>query len=280
MGHPVLLIPPQHVKAFRRVHKSDAHDALAIAEAEQRPELHPVPVKSPSQQDLQLVGPARELLMTQRTAVVNQLRGMAAEYGVEFPATLYRLRQAAPAILADECTPLTSVARQVLAGLLEQLRALDTRIDTVTAALTELAKTEPAYARLLTIPGFGPIVIAAFLAAVGKGQQFKSGRHLAAWLGRVPRQHGTGGQVHLHGITKNGDRSLRTLLVHGARALMVWADKHTHAQSQWLRQLQARRGKNRTVVALANKLARVAWAVLRTDTDFIRERAFKPLRTA
>ncbi len=139
-----------------------------------------MPVKSLAQQDLQLVGRARELLMTQRTAVVNQLRGMAAEYGVEFPATLYALRQAAPAIVADEHTPLTIVARQVLAGLLDQLRALDTRLATVTQALAELAKTEPASARLLTIPGFGPIVTAAFLAAVGKGQQFKSGRHLAA----------------------------------------------------------------------------------------------------
>lgn len=205
---------------------------------------------------------------------------MAAEYGVEFPATLCALRQAAPVIVADECTPLTSVARQLLAGLLALLRALDTRIASVISALAELAKTEPAYARLLTIPGFGPIVSAAFLADVGKGQQFKSGRHLAAWLGLVPRQHGTDGQVRLHGITKNGDRSLRTLLIHGARAVMVWANKHTHAQSKWIRQLQARRGKNRTVVALANKLARVAWPVLRTDTDFVRERAFKPLRTA
>lgn len=280
MGHTVVLIPPQHVKAFRRVHKSDAHDALAIAEAAQRPALHPVPVKSLAQQDLQILGRAREQLISQRTAVVNQLRGMAGEYGVEFPPSLYALRLAAPAIVADDQTPLTVVAREVLHGLLDQLRELDARVARLTQSLAALAKTHPAYSRLLTIPGFGPIVSAAFLASVGNGQQFKSGRHLAAWLGLVPRQHGTGGHVQLHGITKNGDRSLRTLLIHGARAVARWAAKHTHAQSRWLLQLQARRGKNRTVVALANKLARVAWAVLRTDTDFIRERAFKPLRAA
>ena len=179
MGHTAMLIPPQHVKAFRRVHKSDQHDALAIAEAAPRPNLHPVPVKSLEQQDLQILGRAREQLITRRTAVANQLRGIAGEYGVELPPSLSALRLAASTMIADEKTLLTAIARQVLQGLREPLRALDTRI---TALTQSLAKTQPADARLLTIPGFGPIISAAFLAAVGTGQQFKSGRHLAAWL--------------------------------------------------------------------------------------------------
>lgn len=206
------------------MHKSDQHDALAIAEAAPRPNLHPVPVKSLEQQDLQILGRAREQLITRRTAVANQLRGIAGEYGVELPPSLSALRLAASTMIANEQTLLTAIARQVLQGLREPLRALDTRITALTQSLAALAKTQPADARLLTIPGFGPIISAAFLAAVGTGQQFKSGRHLAAWLGLVPRQHGTGGHVQLHGITKNGDRSWRALLIHGARAVTRWAD--------------------------------------------------------
>ena len=199
---------------------------------------------------------------------------------MELPPSIEGLRRGAPAIIADDQTPLTTVARQVLQGVLDHLRELDARVTALMQSLTALAKLHPAYSRVLTIPGFGPVITAAFLAAVGSGPQFKSGRNLAAWLGLVPRQHGTGGPVQVHGMTKNGDRSLRTLRIHGARTVLRWADKHTHAQSRWRLQLQARRGTNRTTVALANKLARVAWAVLRTDTEFVRERGFKPMREA
>ena len=226
------------------MHKSDQHDALAIAEAAPRPNLHPVPVKSLEQQDLQILGRAREQLITRRTAVANQLRGIAGEYGVELPPSLSALRLAASTMIANEQTLLTAIARQVLQGLREPLRALDTRITALTQSLAALAKTQPADARLLTIPGFGPIISAAFLAAVGTGQQFKSGRHLAAWLGLVPRQHGTGGVCPTAWHHQKWRPQWRALLMHGARAVTRWADKHTPAQNQWVLQLQARRGKN------------------------------------
>jgi len=273
-GHDVKLIPPQHVRAFRRVHKSDRCDALAIVEAAQRPGIHPVPIKTMAQQDLHLLCLMQTSLIAQRTALINQLRGCAAEYGVVLPIGRRKLAEALPLVLEDAENQLTHVARGVLDALRGEIEVLNGRIEQSLQELTALAAQHPAYARLLAIPGFGPVVTANFLAALGSGQAFSNGRQVAAWLGLVPRQNGTGGRVRLGAITKNGDRRLRVSLIHGARAVLRWADRHDHAQSRWLLALKQRRGFNRTVVAYANKLARVAWAVLRGEAEYDMNRAF------
>lgn len=281
MGHQVRLVPAQHVKAFVRIHKSDRDDALAIAEAAQRPNIHFVPVKTLGQQDLQLLGRIRSALIAQRTAVINQVRGFAAEYGIVIAKTRQHLMRDLPDALADAENGLSFVARQALSELHTDLCAIDTRIDQVTAQLVGLAQQDPAFVRLLTVPGFGPIVSAAFIAAVGSGKQFRRGRDVAAWLGLIPRRDGTGGKVSLHRITKSGDRDLRVALIHGARAVLRWADRHEHVQSQWLLGLKDRRGVHKTIVAFANKMARIAWAVITGDAGYERTRAFKaqPPRT-
>ncbi len=278
-GHTVRLVPAQHVKAFCRVHKTDSADALAIAEAAQRPGIHFVPVKTVGQQDLQMLGRVRSQLVAQRTEVICQLRGLAGEYGVIFPSSRPLLMAAIPEALEDADNDLTAVARAALCDLLEDIRALDRRITAVMARIAELARLEPAYERLLSVPGFGVVVAPAFIAAVGDGKQFRRGRDVSAWLGLVPRQQGTGGVTKLQRITKNGDRELRTLLIHGARAVLRWAHKRDNASSQWALGIKTRRGIHRAVVAYANKIARIGWAVLRGEIDFDVNKAFRPRKT-
>lgn len=268
MGHSVQLLPPQHVKPFLRVNKSDACDARAICEAARRPDIHFVPVKSVEQQDLQLLQRIRSRYIRQRTAMVNQIRGVAAEYGVVFPQSLSPLRLALPLALEDAENGLSPIARRMLAGLAEELRALDRQVETITCELTEFARQSPDWERLQSIPGYGPIIAAAVLAAVGSGKQFGCGRDFSAWLGLVPRQHSSGDKVRLLGITKNGDRELRTLAIHGARTVMRWSAQRDDPLSRWVLKLKERRGPNKAVVALANKCARIAWRVIRHGEAF------------
>jgi len=276
LGHQVRLVPPQHAKAFRRVHKSDAHDAVSIAEAALRPNIHFVPVKTLAQQDLQLLGRIRERLVSQRTALINQVRGLAREYGVNFPKTRQSLLSTLPEALADAENELTHVAREALAELCEQIRHTSAQLEQIQQRTALLAAQDPSYERLLTIPGIGPTIAAALLASVGHAQQFVSARQCSAWAGLVPRQHSTGGRVQLGAITKNGNRSLRVMLIHGARTVIRWADRHQHAQSRWITDLVARRGKNKASVALANKLMRIAWVVLTQQVSFQMHMAFRP----
>ncbi len=275
-GHTVRLIPAQHVKAFCRVHKTDRGDALAIAEAARRPNIHYVPVKTLGQQDLQMLGRVRSQLVAQRTQLICQIRGLAAEYGVVFETSRPKLMEGLPLALEDGTNLLTPAARRALDDLYEDVKALDKRLASLMLDLTELVQQEPAYARLLSIPGFGPVLVPAFIAAVGSGKQFRRGRDVSAWLGLIPKQHGTGGKVTLHRITKNGDRDLRTLLIHGARAVLRWAHRHDDAKSRWLLELKARRGAPRAIVAYANKLARIGWAIIQGEGDFDLAKAFKP----
>lgn len=276
MGHTVRLLPPQHVKAFARVHKSDAHDALAIAEAVTRPNLHAVPVKSLDQQDLQLLNRQRQQRIAQRTALANQIRGIAREYGVFFPLRLAALRQQLPCALEDADNGLTALSRELLAQARAELLHEDERLLELQQRLVAHAASDPAFERLQTVPGFGPVISAALLGAIGHGQQFQNGRQFAAWVGLVPRQHGTGGKTQLHGITKNGDRHLRMMLIHGARTVFRWHERRHDALGDWLRQLKQRRGAHKTIVALANKLARIAWQVLIKEEPFRLDRAFAP----
>lgn len=274
MGHDVRLLPPQHVKAFARVHKSDAHDALAIAEAALRPRLHPVPVKSIGQQDLQLLNHHRQRLIEQRTATANQIRAIAREYGVFFALRLASLRSQLPLALEDAENGLSPTARELLADARDHLLHLDAQLQALQQRLVEFAASDPAFTRLHSIPGFGPVVSASLLGAIGHGQQFRNGRQLAAWVGLVPRQHGSGGKTQLHGITKNGDRHLRMMLIHGARSVFHWCDRRDDALGVWVRQLKQRRGSHKTIVALANKLVRIAWHVVAKEQNFVLSRAF------
>lgn len=267
-GYQVRLLPAQHVKPFARRQKNDANDALAICEAAFRPKLHPVRVKSIEQQDIKALRCVRSRLIAQRTAMSNQMRALAAEYGVVFPKKLQGLRQALPLALEDAGNGLSPVMRDLLAGLRDDLRLLDRDVADITQQLHTLCRSQTDYRRLCSIPGYGPIVSAAFMSEVGGGEQFSNGRQVGAWLGLVPRQHSSGDKISLGHITKTGSRELRTLLIHGARAVLRHQAKRQNALGHWLRGLVARRGKTKAIVALANKLARIGWAVVYNQVEF------------
>jgi transposase len=275
LGHEVRLVPPQHAKAFRRVHKSDAHDALSIAEAAQRPNIHFVPVKTFAQQDLQLLERIRERLVAQRTAIINQARGLAREYGVSIAKSRQSFLEQIPEALSDADNELTAIAREALAEQVREIKQISEQLSCLMRRIAALASQNPAYEQLRTIPGIGPITAPVLIASLGSARQFTNARSCAAWVGLVPKQNGTGGQVQLGAITKNGNRSLRALLIHGARTVIQWAGKHDHAQSRWIKALVARRGKNKAVVALANKLMRIVWIVLTQNVEFDMRKAFR-----
>jgi transposase len=237
MGHEVVLIPPQHSKPFVRGGKSDARDALGIAEAAGRPKLRPVPVKSHEQQDLQVLLRHRQRAIRHKTAVANQIRAVAREYGVCFNAGLKALRCQLPEALEEGHNELTPTARYILAELYNELMGAIETSERFTRMLIERAQLNPSYRRLQQIPGVRPIVAAAMLATVGDAKRFPNGRGLAAWLELVPKQHGTGGRLTLLGISKNGDRYLRSLVIHGARAALRWAlSKRDHTPlARWAR---------------------------------------------
>jgi len=277
LGHTVRLIPPQHVKAYVRNGKSDAKDALAICEAAQRPLLHTVPIKSVEQQDIQLLHRVRSRYVQMRTALANQIRSIAQEYGVIFPKSIRCLRAELSGELENADNGLSATARATIGLLYEELQSLDDKELNLQRQIEALAKQNDNYVRLREIPGIGPIIASAFIAAVGNGHQFQRGRQVSAWLGLVPRQHGTGGKIQLFGISKGGDRYLRTLLIHGARVVASWSLRRAQdnrPMARWLRALIARRGKNKAIVALANKLARIAWVILARGERFDQAKAF------
>ena len=240
-------------------------DAEAIAEAVTRSTMRFVPIKSVDQQDLQALHRVRERLMKARTALINETRGLLHEYGIIVPQGASTFRKHVLEKLANEATKLTPSSQELFQQLLEELAALDTRIATYDAQLAQVAQTHPVCQRLMTIPGLGELTATALVAAVSDASQFKNGRQFAAWLGLVPRQHSTGGKARLLGISKHGDLYLRKLLVHGARSCLRWVNRKSDCRSQWVRSLMERRGWNRAAVALANKNARVAWALMSTE---------------
>lgn len=262
LGHEVRLLPAQHVKAYVRGNKNDYNDALAIAEAVVRPEMRAVAIKTVAQQDVQALHRLRQQCVASRTALCNQLRGLLGEYGVMLPLGLNRLRRRLPELLADAENGLSDFFRGLLAQGAQQLQELDRHIEAYTATLMRHSQQSDACRRLQTIPGFGPIVASVFHRVVGDGQAYRRGRDVSAAVGLVPRQHSSGGKSVLLGISKRGDRYLRSLLVHGARAVVRQAARKDDRLSRWINQIKAQRGHNKAVVALANKLARIGWAVL------------------
>ena len=261
-GHDVRQISPQYVKPYVKTNKNDSNDAEAICEAVSRPSMRFVPTKNIEQQDIQAVHRVRERLVHERTALVNQTRGILREYGIFIPVGIRPLRNQIPEILEDAQNELTALTREIIADQYACLCELDRHIDTYNQRINTIFRSNELFQRLSTIEGVGPMTATALVAAVGDAKTFQNGRHLAAWLGLVPRQHSSGERHRLLGISKRGNTYLRTLLIHGARSVLQRCDSRTDARGRWLQGVKARRGFNRACVALANKNARILWALM------------------
>lgn len=262
-GHEVKLMAPQFVKPYVKSNKNDTRDAEAITEAVTRPTMRFVPTKEVDQQDIQALHRVRERLIGARNALVNEVHGLMHEYGIVLPKGVAKFRQAVVGKLESDKDKLTPLSQEMFWKLVDELSAVEKQLAYYQEKLETLAETHPECQRLMTIPGIGPITATALIAAVSDAEVFKNGRQFAAWLGLVPKQYSTGGQTRLLGISKRGDSYVRKLLIHGARATLRWARTKTDPRSHWIRGLLARRGWNRTAVAVANKNARIVWALLR-----------------
>ena len=262
LGHEVKLISPQFVKPYVKGNKNDYNDAEGICEAAGRANMRFVTVKAVEQQDIQGLHRIRHSVVKQRTALANQIRGLLGEYGIVVGYGISQVRRRIPEILEDAGNGLTDRFRGWLAELLEALRVLDERIKHYDEEIQQAYAANEACQRLGAIEGIGPQIATAVVAAYGDGRQFRNGRQFAAGIGLVPRQHTTGDRPVLLGISKRGDRYLRTLLIHGARSLIRWIEGKEDRRSRWLQALVVRRGKNKAAVALANKNARIIWALL------------------
>lgn len=262
LGHEVKLIAPQYVKPYVKGNKNDYNDAEAIAEAAQRPNMRFVPIKSVEQQDVQNFHRQRERIKNERTALVNQIRGLLAEYGIVLNQGVAAVRKGLPDILEDAENDLTALTRELFAELLDELRALDQRFEHCGRRIQSINRENDVCRRLDEILGIGPITASATYAAAGNGKDFVNGRHFSAWLGLVPGQHSSGGKTVLLGISKRGNVYLRTLFIHGARAVLRHSANKTDRFSRWAQAVLARRGHNKACVAVANKMARMAWVIM------------------
>ncbi|CAH2603402.1 transposase [Rhodovastum atsumiense] len=267
-GHTVRLMSPEYVRPYVKAQKNDDRDAEAIAEAATRPTMRFVELKSEEQLDMQTLHRARERLVGERTALINQLRAILLERGITVPQGRYKLAKYLDAAEEQTKSTLSSRILTLIDDMREQWHELDRRIDALDDEFADHARQDEAARRLATIPGIGVLNATALVAAIGDGRTFERGRDLAAWLGLVPRQVTTGGKPRLVGITKRGNKYLRKLLIHGARSAMTPLAKSATPLGQWLRALMERVHHNAAVVALANKLARIAWAVLRHGKEF------------
>jgi transposase len=272
-GHEVRLMPPQYARPFVKSHKNDYRDAEAIAEAVQRPTMRFVPIKSVDQLDLQALHRVRDRLVSRRTGVISQLRAFLLERGLA-PRTGRRpLARLLPAILEDDGNGLSTRVRELLQRLHQEWHDLEASIKRADREIAAIATADAACQRLLQVPGIGPLCATAMVASIGHGHAFRKGRDFAAWLGLVPRQHSSGGKPTLLGISKAGNSYLRRLLVHGARSVCLHLHRQRHALGRWIEALERRAHRNVVAVALANKLARIAWAVL------ARGESYQPDRT-
>jgi transposase len=262
-GHQVRLMSPEYVRPYVKAQKNDDRDAEAVAEAATRPTMRFVELKSAEQLDMQSLHRVRDRLVGERTALMNQLRAVLLERGIVIPKGRRKLEQHVATILDDEDVRLSPRMRSLVEDMRAEWGELDRRIEAFDDEFAAQAKTDPAARRLATIPGIGVLNATALVAAVGDAATFARGRDLAAWLGLVPRQMTTGGKPRLLGISKRGNKYLRKLLIHGARAALPSLSASATPLGKWLRDLMGRAHKNTVIVALANKLARIVWAVLR-----------------
>jgi transposase len=269
LGHTVKTMAPQHVKAYVKSQKNDKRDAEAICEAVSRPTMRFVPIKTEDQQDMQAIHRVRDRLVKSRTALVNEMRGLLAEYGIVItytgvPATRRGLLEA----IENAENGLTPKMREILFELNEELNDIESRIQRYLQKIHQQSVQDERVKRVMEIEGLGPISASAIVTAVGNAKQFKNGRDMAAWIGLVPTQHSSGGKEKLGGISKRGDKFLRTLLIHGARSVIRFSETKTDKRNRWVNELIARRNKNVATVALANKNARIIWSILAREEHY------------
>src|SRR5215468_6563555 len=269
LGHNVRLMPAQYVKPFLKGHKNDYRDAEAIAEAVQRPTMHFVAIKTPEQMDLLALHRVRSRLVSHRTGVINQIRGFLMERGIIVRQGVVPLRKALPDILSSNTPTLSPRMVNLIAELVQDWHRLDERIAAVSAEIEALAEQNEACQRVMTVPGVGPIISSAVVAAIGNGAGFTQGRDFGAWLGLVPKQVSTGDRTILGKISKRGNKYLRTLFVQAARVVLLRpATWERHGLQPWIAAAAQRLHHNVLAIALANKLARIAWSVLHHGRDF------------
>ena len=267
-GFKVMLIPPQHVKPFVKGNKNDRNDAFAITEAARRPNLKCVEPRTLAQTDMIQVHRVLDRMTRQRTALINQIRGFLNEYGVVVAQGKEKLLVAMPDLLEDAENGLTPSSRALFQQMVEQWRQANEAIDQIEKGLKGQAKTDDDAQRLMKMNGVAVKISTATIAHAGNGHGYKSGRHFSANLGLVPKEHSSGGQQKLGGITKRGNEYLRRLLIQGAWSVIRNVDKNDDRMSRWARQLVERRGKHKAVVAVANKMARIMWSMLYHKTEF------------
>jgi transposase len=261
-GHDVRLMPAQYVKPYVKTNKNDYIDAEAIAEAVGRPSMRFVPIKTDDQLDLQSLHRVRERWVVRRTAVINQIRGLLLERGITIRKGRHHIQESLPGILEDPDNKLSGALRVLLTQLQLEMQYLQRQVEESDRLILRIASDLEPCRRLLAIPGIGPIIATATIAAIGNGAAFKKGRGFAAWLGVVPGEHSTGGKPTLTGTSRRGNKYLRKLFVQGAHTVLLQRTKQSTGLSTWLAQLTARKRIQVATVALANKMARMAWAVL------------------
>lgn len=267
-GHSVKLIGAQFVKPFVKTNKNDANDAQAIVEAASRPSMHFVPIKKVEQQDIQTIHRIRTRVVKNRTALINEIRGLCLEYGVVLIPGAARVKSSLCMAIADGDNALTPLSRESMQDLYDELVDVECRLKKLDSKIRQLCRQNENCQRILNIPGVGELTATAIVAAVPDPKEFRNGRHLSAWLGLVPRQSSSGDKQFLLGISKRGDRYLRTLLIHGARAVLSHYKHKDNDYTQWVGRKKATLSHNKAAVALANKNARIIWSMLNSGEEF------------
>lgn len=269
-GHDVKLISPQYVKPFVKTNKNDCNDAEAIVDAGTRPSMNFVSPKTIEQQDVQSIHRVRSRLISNRTAVANQIRGLLAEYGIIIAKGIWKLKSSLPGILEDAENELTMIMRDLIYDLYQDLCTLNERVNKCDKQIKIIFENNKTCQKIAKIEGIGIICATALIAAVGDATVFESGRQMSAWLGLVPRQHSSGNKTQLLGISKRGDCYLRKILVHGARSTVYRAKNKEDRRSQWVTGIKERRGNNKACVALANKNVRIAWSIIKNESEYLK----------
>lgn len=268
LGHNVKMMPPQYVKPYVKSNKNDYNDAEGICEAVSRPNMRFVPIKTEMQQEIMMMHRMRSQVIQMRTAHVNQLRGFLLEFGVAIPRGIERFRAKLPEALIGLQSRLSSELLSMFEEMQKELTRLDEQVRACDKKVAQTGRAHPICKKLMDVEGVGPLTSSALVGSVADPASFRNGRQFAAWLGLVPRQHSSGGRTVLQGISKRGDVYLRTLLIHGARAVVAAVGKKTDVRSRWIQRVKERRGFNVSAVALANKNARILWALMARDGEY------------
>ncbi len=267
-GHTVKLISPQFVKPFVKTNKNDANDAEAIVEAASRPSMNYVPLKQVEQQDIQSIHRIRTRVVKNRTALINEIRGLCLEYGIVVSPGAARVKSSLCTIIADSTNEFTPSSRESMQDLYEELVEIEARLKKLDTKVRQLCRQNENCKRILKVPGVGALTATAIVAAVPNPKEFRNGRHMSAWLGLVPKQSSSGDKQILLGISKRGDRYLRTLLIHGARSVLSHCKDSDNDYGRWVTRKKATLSHNKAAVALANKNARIIWSMLNTGEEF------------